>query len=213
MTPIKIAPTFEFYALAGVEDVHIEDESVIGRWKTPLTRISEPAHEMILTRFVNESSSPGRIKLFIEKYGPLKETPLAGRGFKFPLRVWHNYQKTFRELWRTRKRMTGDLEFSEKPGALRLTEGKLVYQAKSLEEFMVLELMGCAAERMKICADPDCVTQYFFARHLKQKYCSDLCANRAQRKWKSEWWQSHGNRWRNDRRKGKKQRKSRYKRS
>ncbi len=53
------------------------------------------------------------------------------------------------------------------------------------------------SDLLKRCGNPDCgVTPYFFAKKRKQRYCSDLCAQPAQRAAKKRWWDEHGEVWR-----------------
>jgi hypothetical protein len=47
-----------------------------------------------------------------------------------------------------------------------------------------------------ICANPQCLTPYFFPPRRGRKYCSDACALPAQRESKRSWWQAHGETWR-----------------
>ena len=53
-----------------------------------------------------------------------------------------------------------------------------------------------AADRLRYCGNDQCVAPYFFAKRRSQKYCSDACALPAQRKYKRDWWVSHGSSWR-----------------
>jgi hypothetical protein len=61
----------------------------------------------------------------------------------------------------------------------------------SRTEQLLLGFTSCAA-RTHYCSNPDCSTPYFIAGRRTQKYCSDLCAQPAQRKWKRDWWLKHG---------------------
>ena len=50
------------------------------------------------------------------------------------------------------------------------------------------------------CANSECPAPFFFANRKSQKYCSDGCAQPAQRKFKRDWWARNGEKWRADRR-------------
>jgi hypothetical protein len=50
--------------------------------------------------------------------------------------------------------------------------------------------------RAVVCANAECPAQYFFAGRRSQKYCSEECAQPAQRKFKREWWAKNGEKWR-----------------
>jgi len=71
-----------------------------------------------------------------------------------------------------------------------------VYVLSDLHKFLTVELNSFPAERMRVCTRPNCETPYFTARHLRQTYCSDLCAQWGQRQWKKRWWDAHGETWR-----------------
>jgi hypothetical protein len=67
--------------------------------------------------------------------------------------------------------------------------------------------LGKCADRMRYCGNPFCVAPYFFARRRSQRYCSDSCAEPAQREYKRRWWDEYGDEWRRRRKKSKIKRK------
>jgi hypothetical protein len=56
------------------------------------------------------------------------------------------------------------------------------------------------AEHMRYCANPECPAPYFVAGRRSQRFCSDACAVPAQKRYKQEWWEKHGDAWRKMRR-------------
>jgi len=80
------------------------------------------------------------------------------------------------------------------------TQGQLLYVVEDLVRFLEFEFSLYPAERLRICERPGCTTPYFAAQHLRQIYCSDLCAKWGQRQWKKKWWKEHGESWRAQRR-------------
>jgi hypothetical protein len=48
------------------------------------------------------------------------------------------------------------------------------------------------ADRMRCCSNPECPARYFVAKRRSQKYCSEKCAEPAQRLFKRTWWDEHG---------------------
>jgi hypothetical protein len=48
----------------------------------------------------------------------------------------------------------------------------------------------------RFCGNLECTAPYFVAAKRSLKYCSDLCAERAQREHKRTWWAENGQRWR-----------------
>lgn len=55
------------------------------------------------------------------------------------------------------------------------------------------------SDRMHRCPNSECPAPYFIARRLSQKYCSDACAQPAQKEFKRRWWREHGSDWRSGR--------------
>jgi hypothetical protein len=54
-----------------------------------------------------------------------------------------------------------------------------------------------STNRTRVCGNPECrVTPYFFRKHRRQTYCSDICAEFGQRKSKQKWWSDKGSEWR-----------------
>jgi hypothetical protein len=90
------------------------------------------------------------------------------------------------------------------PGdGLAYVNRKLGYRAGTIWRFLLLDLLSCDSARLRTCKRPDCPHPFFVARHLKQNYCSDLCAAWGQRQWKLKWWEKRGADWRRKRLSGK----------
>jgi hypothetical protein len=49
-----------------------------------------------------------------------------------------------------------------------------------------------SADRFGFCGNPQCQTPYFMAGRSSQKFCSEPCAEPAQRAHKRAWWAEHG---------------------
>lgn len=83
-------------------------------------------------------------------------------------------------------------------------EGSLWLSPRDLNEYVWLSLLQYS-QRLGICANKDngCPTPYFLKSKPNQKYCSDGCALPAQREFKRQWWESHGQQWRRKRAKKK----------
>jgi hypothetical protein len=52
----------------------------------------------------------------------------------------------------------------------------------------------------KRCGNAACAKPYFFSKRRNARYCSDECFAAAQRATKREWWEEHGEEWRQSRR-------------
>ncbi len=55
-------------------------------------------------------------------------------------------------------------------------------------------------QRTKLCANPECPERFYIAQRQSQRYCGEKCAGFFQREAKRNWWQEHGNEWREARR-------------
>lgn len=174
--------------------------------------------------FANCLPSEAAVKKFVRRFGPL-ETTTDGKEFGFSLEGWIGRRQVFRRTWdqllglAARQQDIGPLPpelagFKEillrKPepcrkvetqGTFELTNVGIVYVADSVYTALVLKLFALHAEkRLRRCLKPECNQQpYFIAIHARQKYCSDICAQWAQARWKTEWWHTKGSRWLQDR--------------
>ena len=54
--------------------------------------------------------------------------------------------------------------------------------------------------RARICPNEGCPAPYFFADRSSQRYCSESCAQNAEKETKRRWWQKNGPSWRQQRR-------------
>lgn len=66
-----------------------------------------------------------------------------------------------------------------------------------------------AADLMRVCLNPGCPARYFIADRRTQKFCSEKCAEYAQREYKRRWWNDHGSEWRQSSQKRRKSRRRR----
>lgn len=181
---------------ADVESVALSADAamVFGRWKPMLARRVRPRE--LVEDFANWSSEPTDIVRFTKKHGPLT-LPQGGQGqeFSFGVGDWERCQQQFRQDWkRSRSGALGwrnslDAEQGERFSRIF---GNLTYVASTLFRVLQLELRAIPPQRLRKCAKPDCEHPYFVASHLGQRYCSTLCVNWAQKKWKRQWWQERG---------------------
>lgn len=51
------------------------------------------------------------------------------------------------------------------------------------------------ADLMRVCLNTKCPARYFIAERRSQKFCSEACAEVAQREYKRRWWSEHGAAW------------------
>ena len=150
----------------------------------------------LIEDFLNWPSDTGSIVRFTRKYGPLHQEAVRAAEFKFFYEGWKGDQNFFRKLWLSSSKYP---DWQPTGGTLAFRNGRLTYTAPSLYMFLYMDLVTCEAKRLRHCKRPDCTHPYFIAGHLKQRFCSDLCAEWGQREWKKQWWKDHGETWRANR--------------
>lgn len=194
LTPANSLGKFRFCTLAGVQDAElVNGEEIHGHFRQDLKEFYGVRRGRLVEDFVNWASDPGAILTFTRKFGPLECEPVAGTDFHFHLASWEISQQHFRDLWKTSKKYP---DWEPKGGSLAFRKGWLTYTASNLYMFLYMDLVTCEAKRLRTCKRFDCPNPYFIAGHLRQKFCSDRCAQWGQRQWKAAWWKAHGTSWR-----------------
>jgi len=183
-----------------VEDVRLVGSNKIGgQFKAALEEFYGPPNRRLIEDFLNWRSDPASILRFTRKYGPLRDQPTASKAFVVPWFDWKLDQRRLQSLWQQRR--VFELSDAETHGgSLALGKRWLTYLAVNLFVFLYMDLVTCEAKRLRMCKRADCPTPYFIASHLKQRFCSDNCAEWGQREWKKQWWTEHGHEWRTQRR-------------
>jgi hypothetical protein len=193
---------FRFCTLAGVENVRLADRKgiVIGRFRANLKEFCGLPNRSLIEDFLNWHSDLESILRFTAKYGPLEAEPVPSAEFRFSwFQDWVLKQRQFQSLWR-RRSVFGLNEWERSSGSLEFQKGRLTYMAPNLYVFLYMDLVTSDPKRLRVCKREDCPHPYFIAGHLKQRFCSDLCAAWGQREWKKQWWKEHGESWRAQRR-------------
>ena len=205
----------DFCTLAGVENIRSEqgtwphvrgttiltsgapDEGphIVGRWKQQLTELHLSGTGQLAYEFANYRNDEQAILRFTKKYGPLERwgKPEPGKEFRFPASEWQAHQKQFKQVWESIE--AGKLS-AQIGNRLIIKNGHLRCETRKLLGLLLADLFSCPRERLKKCCRPDCLTPYFIAHHLGQRFCCDVCAAWAQRKLKQQWWAEHGDEWR-----------------
>ena len=194
----------------------------MGRWPQRLVDFYGLKARLLAEEFVNWGDKPADIVRFIKVYAPLyvrasagesrpgttpgdrpvRVPPRPGAEFHFSIPAWRAAQASFRRTWNIiggfRTEFVLHLEGLD---SLTAAGGRVMYKASSLYNFMLMELLLAPHERLRKCRYPECPHPYFLARHLRQTYCSDLCAKWAQSQWKKKWWERRGKEWLENRKK------------
>jgi len=195
--PDKSLRSFRFCTLAGCADVRLEGSQIVGQWRNELVEYYGPPSRRLIEDFLNWPGNPEAILKFTHKFGPLRASPTPGAEFREHLSNFAYAQDHMRNLW---IRLSKFPDWQPEGGSLAFRKGFLTYTAPSLYMFLYVDLVTCPANRARKCKREDCPHPYFLAGHLKQTFCSEICAQWGQRKWKQEWWKEHGKKWRAARR-------------
>ena len=202
---------FKFSVLGDVKGAHLESDGIVkGRWGPSLSHHSlDPSPppyrtdwpETFVQDFANWGRDPEDVCRFTRRFGPLTLTVDLGRQFSLRVGDWLKAQDEFRAEWKTvghepeRKvaRLTDTTTLDAVPGeSFKFSFGTYTYVAANRYRFLLLELRCIARERLRFCIRPDCPNPYFVASHLKQRYCSEPCAQWGQREAKRRWWHDRG---------------------
>ena len=181
-------------------------------------------------RYANLLPPPRHLRAQLRQSAPLlrehhpevsleQEDEVVLRGWLIPLRNW------VQTIWRApdlrTKRfylyrlLSAEMYTTEGKGLeitnLMFVAGPVTVEFEPPSAFeQALEYLLGSIHRTRHCANPECRHQpYFFAQRRTQKYCSEACAEPAQRRAKRAWWLKHGDAWREARRKKPTQRRRR----
>jgi len=132
---------------------------------------------------------------FTRKYGPLEFPYRAGEPFRFSVRDWGVIVRQLQDMWawisKCRRKgiplSIGDGPFSTR---LRFINGRITFVTDFLPAFVALEMASVPAPLLCVCTNrgKGCKSPYFIASDKREKYCSEDCAQAAQRRVKLEWW-------------------------
>lgn len=179
----------KFYAPIGVKSLRAAGDEFVGSWKDP-DQVKDYSGEVGITlaqRFLNVAPGLAEIEGFTQRYGPLTGNPLDGQdGFSFLLDEWQGNQKSFRKLWRSVMRTGGAPYQPHEQVVVEFAGKKVRLRCPDLYTFMAFEVLS-SGTRLRICERPDCTTSHFIPQHGKERYCSIVCSNWAQSKWKKQW--------------------------
>lgn len=169
--------------------------------------------ERMLEDFVNCLQGPEPFKRFKQKW---EAGPFKWRGGQEHF-LWS--QRVVREIWEGKKKGIEGMQVGSslniEPGGYFAEEGEhigpppvqvdweagqLVFVPRNLEDVVWLTLLQ-HSRRLGICENKDggCVAPYFLKYRARQKFCSDKCAEPAQRQFKRNWWAAHGKEWKRKR--------------
>ena len=194
-----------FGTLAGSCASELQGEEIVGDWEQNSKLFyGLQRGRTLVEEFVNWGDDAKSILQFTRRFGPLT-TPRAGNGtFRESLQYFRGHQKDMRRSWEFYASVS---HFPRRDWTVVVNtgefwterDGDLIFVTPQLDNFLVYQLHSLPAKRFRICARPECQTRFFQASHLRQSYCSEICAQWGQRQWKKRWWAAKGKGWREHR--------------
>jgi len=205
LTPANLRRGFRLCTLARAATAELRCDVICGKWERrtkPLFGAS--GGHTLVEEFVNWQPDHDAILRFTRKYGPLCDLPFEPGEYVLEIAEWRACQDFFRIAWsgvaKGVKRTLPNAQWSAEPGDRLVARlGEVLYITHTLRWFLHLEACCLPPERLRVCARPGCETPFFIARHLRQNYCTERCAQWGQRQWKQKWWAEHGDEWRKKR--------------
>jgi hypothetical protein len=197
LTPSLHPRNLQLRTSLGVEEAKEVGNEIVGRFKSELIAFEGIREGRLIDKFLNWPDDTKSIRRFTRKYGPLEITAKPKTPFRFPEADFRGAQQRLGEMWRSL-----DIRPEERieTGSLLCRQGAVIYVAPTLFMYLHVDLVTIPIDRAKVCKRDGCVPPYFIAGHLKQRFCSDECADFGQRELKKEWWDKNGAAWRANRR-------------
>jgi len=161
-------------------------------------RLSDPAAvERFMSRFVDDFGlyepdvlvrSQNRLQFFLENIQAAWLEPNA------KVRLWG--WAIFKTQWANTRFPDLSLSMHDEAGRKRFPP-----LPQELGIDMAFDYLLNHHNRTRYCPNPECPAPYFFAKRHSQRYCSEKCAQAAEKETKRKWWAEHGPAWRKKRRK------------
>jgi hypothetical protein len=150
------------------------------------------------------TEDPQSVKSFIERYGVLWYSDVewndtgTGQEFRTDNGQLGVFQEMLRRAWDSDSINIVDLEYHVEENmhvSVLVHVGSVSLRTKDLWTFICfLFLWDRAAEKIGVCAHPDCPAPYFRKKRNTQKYCeAGPCTQFAQQQYSLDWWNRIGN--------------------
>lgn len=192
----------------GTADAQVSGAIVSGTWLSAPKIVSFGSARTIGVELLNMSlqstPDPAAILRFTKKFGALTVAYSPNQAFQFSIHDWRNRVALLAQLWEGiahagRKRLSTDIQIGlEGKGGFRFVAGELAFVTDTLHVFVALEIASVPSSHLRMCANwprlmetyrsDYCRTPYFIAADTRDRYCSEACAQVAQRRAKLKWW-------------------------
>ena len=188
----------------GTRNVLLEGDDITGEWAPAAVvhRIDEPraiALELLNATHVGKRSYANAALAFTEKFGPLTIPFGHDASFKFSISEWKAARQNLHIAWKVASsaaKLNQPFYLPLDGDHFSFDKGRITFCTQKLLTYAALEIASIPAARLRRCANfgHGCESPFFFASDLREKYCSQTCANEAKKRAKLKWW--------NDNRKG-----------
>lgn len=172
------------YETKEVGKVTISGNDVTVKWKGK--RVTLHGSKALCKEFANAHDSPGSIKSFTEKYGPVAAPPLATESdYTFTLQSWRASQQKIRGIFA----LSGAVSIEEGGQKLERTQhnstqiipgsnieqfvfhaGKIAYEVSTLGRLVDFYISAQPPESLKLCPNPQC-GKFFIEANRRKVYC------------------------------------------
>jgi len=133
---------------------------------------------------------------FTKKFGPITIPFDREKPFRFSIHEWKIARKYLYGVWkaassRLERKWPLNLPVDVRDGDhFSFANGRLTFRTQNLSTFMALEIATIPVEGFRRCANfgCGCKSPYFFASDLRERYCSETCANESKKRAKLKWW-------------------------
>lgn len=191
----------------GVSRAELAGDQITGAW-LPTPRVIGPAPARpIAVELLNSAriwANHAEIALkFTKKYGPLTVPCCPGSIFQFSIQEWKTGVGQLQQTWNriataNRKAPPINLVGYSLGDYFSVTSEQITLRTPRLDTFATFEIVRVPSPLLRICANVRrletmqrsdfCRTPNFIASDRRERYCSEKCAQAAQRRAKLEWW-------------------------
>ena len=196
----QVSSNFAIEVETGAANVLLTGDYISGKWLSAPTvvRIGSPRPVTIellnATESVSVNRYPEMALKFTKKFGALTSPYCSGLSFSFSIAEWRNRQAALRATWafashagRHAIPISIPVDKGEHFG---FNAGRLSFHTQRLDTFISLEIASVPAPRLCVCANRlrGCKSPFFIADDLRERYCSETCAQEGKRLAKLRWW-------------------------
>ncbi len=202
----SIRSQFGIEVETGVSTVEQSGDQITGTWLSEPKIVSigslRPVAVQLLNMTMRSNPDPEIALRFTKKFGPLTTPYRPCSSFRFSTQDWIVEVSRLQETWvRVSHAIRNALPVNVVTGGgdyFNFDAKQLTFRTRTLGLFVTLEVASVPASLLRKCANwprlgeaprlDFCRSPYFIAGDKREKYCSEACAQTAQRRSKLKWW-------------------------